>query len=71
MRNLCFASRVGEIRLERLSNSRGAAIKDLSRKTSEAVQGEAAAGFFSKAESKKKANAKKDKNGNKLRSFKI
>ena len=27
------------------------AIKDLSRKTSEAVQGEAAAGFFSKAES--------------------
>ena len=30
--NLCFASRVGEIRLERLSNSRGAAIKDLSRK---------------------------------------
>ena len=32
MRNLCFASRVSEIRLERLSSSRGAAIKGLSRK---------------------------------------
>ena len=32
MRNLCFASRVSEIRLGRLSSSRGAAIKGLSRK---------------------------------------
>ena len=32
MRNLCFASRVSEIRLERLSSLRGAAIKGLSRK---------------------------------------
>ena len=46
-----------EIRLECLSTQRGDAIKDLSRKTSEAVQGEAEAGFFSKAESTKKTES--------------
>ncbi len=46
-----------EIRLECLSTQRGDAIKDLSRKTSEAVQGAAAAGFFSKAESSSQKNS--------------
>ncbi|STO96967.1 MBOAT family protein [Helicobacter canis] len=46
-----------EIRLECLSRELGDAIKDLSRKTSEAVQGEAEAGFFSKAESSKKTES--------------